>query len=36
LSTIALIDPPLVTIVISGSLKRLRRHLQKIVDNTYL
>jgi RNase P/RNase MRP subunit POP5 len=36
LSTIGLIDPPLVTIVISGTLKRLRRHLEKIVDNTYL
>ena len=36
LTTIALIDPPLVTIVISGTLKRLRRHLQKIVDTAYL
>jgi RNase P/RNase MRP subunit POP5 len=36
LSTIALIDPPLVTIVISGTLKRIRRHLQKILGNTYL
>lgn len=36
LATIALIDPPLVTIVISGTLKRLRRHLQKIVDTAYL
>jgi RNase P/RNase MRP subunit POP5 len=36
LSTIALIDPPLITIVISGTLKRLQRHLQKILDNGYL
>jgi RNase P/RNase MRP subunit POP5 len=36
LPTIALIDPPLVTIVISGTLKKLRRHIQKILDNVYL
>ena len=36
LSTIALIDPPLITIVISGTLKKLRRHLQKILDSAYL
>ena len=36
LSTIALIDPPLVTVYISGTLKSLRRHLQAIPHNTYL
>jgi RNase P/RNase MRP subunit POP5 len=36
LPTIALIDPPLITIVISGTLKKLRRHIQKILDNVYL
>lgn len=36
LSTIALIDPPLVTIAISGTLKSLRKHLQTIPHNTYL
>jgi RNase P/RNase MRP subunit POP5 len=36
LSTIALIDPPLITIAISGTLKKLRRHIQDIFDNAYL
>jgi len=36
LSTIALIDPPLITIAISGTLKKLRRHIQDIFDNDYL
>ena len=36
LSTIALIDPPLVTILISGTLKKLRRHIQEILENACL
>jgi RNase P/RNase MRP subunit POP5 len=36
LSTIALTDPPLITIVLSGTLKRLRRHLQQLFDRGYL
>jgi RNase P/RNase MRP subunit POP5 len=36
LSTIALIDRPLITIVISGTLKSLQRHLQEILEDPYL